>query len=134
MRDEISQEAKDALANLSKRKARERLRRDGAVSPEATRRRIRAFAIEKAIPSAKITKLMKGRLTMPRLVQFSKDYKVSLDWLLYGDLRGLIRMTRRQKEAEAVVDDTPYRELLAAFGKLDRAGRKAVVSYLQTQT
>jgi hypothetical protein len=98
MRDEISQEAKDALANLSKRKARERLHRDGAASPEATRRRIRAFAIEKAIPSGKIAKLMKGRLTMPRLVQFSKDYKVSLDWLLYGDLHGLAWMTRRQKE------------------------------------
>ena len=134
MKDEISQEAKEALANLSKRKARERLHRDGAESREAMHRRIRAFAIEKAIPTEKIAKLLKGRTTVTHVGQFCEDYGVSADWLLCGDLHGLARMTRRQKEAEAARNDAPYRELLAAFRKLDRAARKAVVSYLQTQT
>jgi hypothetical protein len=41
---EISQEAQIALAELSKRKARERLHRDGASSIPAMQRRIKALA------------------------------------------------------------------------------------------
>jgi hypothetical protein len=40
----ISQEAQIALAELSKRKARERLHRDGASSIPAMQRRIKALA------------------------------------------------------------------------------------------
>ena len=131
--DDLTPDQKKMLADVvGKRKARERLRRNGAESREAMRRRVQAFAIEKSIPPARIARLLKGRTTMARVELFCEDYDVSADWLLCGDLHGLVRMTKRQKEA--VVDDTPYRELLAAFGKLDRAGRKAVVSYLPTQT
>jgi hypothetical protein len=41
-------------------------------------------------------------------------------------------MTKEAK-AEPAPDDAPYRDLLAAFGKLDRTGRRAIVYYLQTQ-
>ena len=48
---EISQEAQIALAELSKRKARERLHGDGASSIPAMQRRIKALAAERSIPS-----------------------------------------------------------------------------------
>jgi len=133
MKDDISQEAKEALANLSKRKARDRLVRDGAGSRDAIQRRVLAFAKERKLPPAEYAKLMHKRILTGNLIPFCQKHGVSPEWLLCGDLRALQRMVQERK-AEAVVDDTPYRELLAAFGKLDRAGRKAVVSYLQTQT
>jgi hypothetical protein len=60
-------------------------------------RRIRAFAIEKAIPTEKIAKLLKGRTTVTHVGQFCEDYGVSADWLLCGDLKGLLRTVRNRQ-------------------------------------
>jgi hypothetical protein len=132
MNQDISEEAKKALADVNRRKAIDRLQRDGCESMDMVRRRVLAIAGERNLPPAEYAKLMYKRVSTRHAMAFAEKHKISLDWLLCGDLHGLARMTKRQKEA--VVDDTPYRELLSAFGKLDRAGRKAIVSYLQTQT
>ena len=55
---EISQEAKTALANASRRKAADRLRRDGCQSMDAVRRRIRDVAEERQLQPAEYAKLM----------------------------------------------------------------------------
>jgi hypothetical protein len=65
MTNEISEEAKRALADTSARRARQRLRRDGASSNEAIRRRIRSFAMERAISPKETDKLLKGRFVFP---------------------------------------------------------------------
>jgi hypothetical protein len=129
---DISQEAKAALANVARQMATDRLRRDGAYLMNAVRRRVRAFAQERNLPPADFAKLMHKRMSTKAFMAFCKAHKVSADWLLCGDLKGLQRMTKEAK-AEPAPDQAPYRDLLAAFGKLDRVGRKAVVNYLQTQ-
>jgi hypothetical protein len=134
MKDDISQEAKNALANLAKQKAQIRLERDGACSIEAIRRRLRWIAHERKLPAAEIAKLMQGRVSTGARMAFCKKHNVSMEWLLCGSLQELARMTRQRKAAEADRDDAAYRDLLAAFGKLDRDSRKAIVSYLATQT
>jgi hypothetical protein len=132
MRKEISEEAKRAIADAARRKAVDRLKQDGAHSLDAIRRRVRAIAQERNLPPADIAKLMHKRIITAHVMAFCEKHKVSADWLLCGDLQGLRRMTK-EANAEPPPDDAPYRDLLAAFGKLDRAGRKAVVNYLQTQ-
>jgi hypothetical protein len=92
MNDEISQEAKQALADNARRKAIDRLQRDGACSAAALQRRVRALAQERNIPPADFHKLMYKRPSTEAVMVFCKKHKVSFDWLLCGDLKGLQRM------------------------------------------
>jgi hypothetical protein len=43
-------------------------------------------------------------------------------------------MTQEARAEPPEESNQAYRDLLTAFGKLDSAGRRAVVSYLKTQT
>ena len=61
---EISQEAKNALAEISKRKARERLHRDGSDSTPAMQRRIQALAAERSIPAKLLHSLGEQHLSL----------------------------------------------------------------------
>jgi hypothetical protein len=88
----ISQEAQIALAELSKRKARDRLHRDGASSIPAMQRRIRAIAAERDIPPGEIAKLMRKRIGTRDAMAFMERHHVSADWLLTGDLQGRLKM------------------------------------------
>jgi hypothetical protein len=55
--NEISEEAKRALADLPRRRAFDRLNRDGAHSTAAVQRRVRAIAHQRNIPPADYFKL-----------------------------------------------------------------------------
>src|SRR5579859_6488750 len=92
MDDEISEQAKKALADNARRKAFDRLERDGAHTTAALQRRVRALAAERNIPPAAFHKLMYKRIRTGDIMTFCKKYKVSFDWLLAGDLKGLKRM------------------------------------------
>jgi hypothetical protein len=136
MNNDISEEAKRAIADGARRRARERLHRDGSDSTPAMRRRVQALAAERSIPPADFAKLLHKRVGMNAVAAFCEKHKVSMDWLLCGDLQGLQRMTQEAKAeppAGPVVSE-PYNDLLTAFGKLDSAGRRAIVKYLNTQT
>jgi hypothetical protein len=99
---------------------------------DAIRRRVRAIAQERNLQPADIAKMMHKRIIIAHAMAFCKKHKINMDWLLCGDLKGLQQMTKEAK-AEPAPDSAPYRDLLAAFGKLDHVGRKAIVNYLQTQ-
>ena len=119
MSNEISQEAKTSIAQLNQWKARERLDRDGANSSDALRRRVRAFAEERSLPPADIAKLMYKRINTRDVMLFCEKHKVSFDWLLCGDLRGLQRMTQEAKAAAA--PETPEaqrKEFMRLFSAL----------------
>lgn len=85
------------------------------------RRRIQALAIERGIPPAKIANLMKGRTTVCHVAQFCEEYQVNADWLMAGDLRGLLDTVKRQKEAQVnpVIRDAQTREFVRLMGKVD---------------
>src|SRR5258707_3505299 len=93
----ISEEAKRAIADLARRKAADRLRRDGAHSMDAIRRRVRAIAQERNLQPADIAKLMYKRISTTHTLAFAEKHKISLDWLLCGDLKGLQRMAPEAK-------------------------------------
>jgi hypothetical protein len=101
MTNEISEEAKRTLADLPRRKALQRLERDGATSRPAMQRRILALAAERSIPPADFHKLMYKRPSTEAVMVFCKKHKVSFDWLLCGDLKGLARMEQKRKQAAA---------------------------------
>jgi hypothetical protein len=96
MTKEISEEAKRALADLPRRRAFDRLERDGARSTAALQRRVRALAHERNITPADYAKLMYKRVNTRDVMVFCEKHKVSFDWILGGDLAGLQRMTREQ--------------------------------------
>jgi hypothetical protein len=107
MNKEISEEAKRALADLPRRRAAERLDRDGAHSIAAVQRRVRAIAQERNLPPSDIAKMMHKRIITKHALAFCEKHKISLDWLLCGDLAGLQRMTRERKlrdQAVPIVD------------------------------
>src|ERR1700733_2513427 len=99
MNNEISEQAKRALADLPRRKALARLEQDGAQSTAAMQRRVRALAHDRNITPADIHKLMYKRPSTPDVMVFCEKHKVSFDWLLCGDLQGLHRMTKEAKAA-----------------------------------
>jgi hypothetical protein len=58
------------------------------------RTRMRLFMVERHAPEAEIARWMKGRVTTLRIGEFGRKYPVSYDWLLCGDLKGLLRMAK----------------------------------------
>src|SRR6185312_13970992 len=97
MNNEISEEAKQALADNARRKAFDRLEKDGAHSTAALQRRVRALAYERNIPASDYAKLMYKRPNIQNIGAFCEKHNLSFDWILGGDLAGLQRMTRDYK-------------------------------------
>ena len=95
---EISEEAKQALANVALRKASNRLLRDGCRTDAAMKRRVLALAAERNLPPADYAKLMHKRVMDRSIQDFCTKHDVSLDWLMYGDLKGLQRMKQWANE------------------------------------
>jgi hypothetical protein len=98
----ISHEAKIAIAAAAKRKASDRLERDGNFSRDAIRHRLRALAHDRGIPPAGIAKAM--RLNTRALVAFCEQHNVSCDWLMFGDLRGLPKTVQNAQPAPEIVE------------------------------
>jgi hypothetical protein len=115
MSNEISEEAKKALADLPRRKALARLEQDGAQSTAALQRRVLALAHERNIPPADYAKMMYKRINTRDAMVFCEKHKVSFDWLLCGDLAGLQRMTREHKDRVGEPDDKWVNFLCAAL-------------------
>src|SRR5258706_11106230 len=118
MTNEISEEAKRALADIARRKAADRLDRDGAHSTDAIPRRVRAIAQERNLQPAEIAKLMYKRISSTHAVAFCEKHKISLDWLLCGDLRGLHRMTQEAKATPREMPEAQRKEVMALFSAL----------------
>ena len=54
------------------------------------RRRIDMIAADCGVPEPEIAKV-RGRLKHYDLLCFAEKYRISLDWLICGDLKGLVR-------------------------------------------
>jgi hypothetical protein len=72
-----------------------RLTDDGASSNAAIRRRIALIAAERKLDPSETMAMMKGRwLTTFHLCQFAKKHSLSVDWLIFGDLKRLLKTVR----------------------------------------
>jgi hypothetical protein len=75
--------------------AMERLVDDGSCSNAAIRKRIALIAAERKLDPSETMAMMKGRwLRTFDLCQFAKKYHLGADWLIFGDLKGLLRTVR----------------------------------------
>lgn len=74
----------------------DRLTKDGAFSNAAIRRRIAWFAAERKLDPSETEALLKGRGVVPhyQLSQFVEKHKVSVSWLIGGELKGLLETVR----------------------------------------
>jgi hypothetical protein len=118
MNNEISEEAKRALADVKRRKAIDRLQRDGCCSTDAVRRRVRAFAQERNLQPAEFAKLMHKRVSTAHAMAFCEKHNVSLDWLLYGDLKGLHRMTKEAFANPPEISEAERKEVIGLYCSL----------------
>jgi hypothetical protein len=131
MNNEISEEAKRALADLPRRKALARLEQDGAQSTAAVQRRVRAIAQERNIPPADIHKLMYKRINTRDVMVFCEKHKVSFDWLLCGDLQGLRRMTQEAKATQSATIEAQRKEIVRLFQELSPRMQAAALGCMQ---
>ena len=69
----------------------------------------------------------KGRSTKP-ILEFCKKHDVSLDWLMYGDLKGLQRMKKWAKEDPA--EQTA--RILRKFHALKPSYQKIILDWIET--
>jgi hypothetical protein len=97
--------------------AKARLAIDGACSTEATQRRILWLAHERKLPPVDIAKAMTCKLH--HLADFIKRHDLSYDWLLYGDLKGLLRMPVK-KQSPAILTAADIVKLYAELSLEDR--------------
>jgi hypothetical protein len=88
---------RNAARRLRKRRSTPhgRLAEDGATSKEAVRRRILALAYERKLPKAEFAKAL--TCSTFAVAQFADRHRLSYDWLLLGDLKGLLRMTNDRR-------------------------------------
>jgi hypothetical protein len=133
MNNEISEEAKLAIANGRLVRARERLVKEGCQTDAAMRRRVLLLAAERNLPSAEYAKLMHKRIMMRSIHEFCEKHDVSMDWLMDGDLKGLQRMTREAKAPKPQPSNEDWKHLFETFGRLDSGARAALLSYFRTQ-
>ena len=131
MNMEISEEAKLAIANGALRKARDRLLRDGARSNAAMRRRLLALAAERNLPPAEYAKLMHKRIMDRSIHDFCSKHNVSLDWLMYGDLKGLQRMKQWAKEHHGLTADEQRAEISRLLLALPPATQKLAIKLIR---
>jgi hypothetical protein len=127
---DISQEAKTALATLARRKAVDRLKRDGAQSMDAVRRRVHAIVEERNLAPAEYAKLMHKRMSTAAAVDFCDKHKISLDWLLCGDLKGLQRMTNEVKSGPPEISEAKQKEILGLYAQLSAFEQTAVLGFM----
>jgi hypothetical protein len=109
----------------------ERLTENGASSNAAVRKRIALIAAERKLDPLETEALMKGRwLRTFHLRQFAKKRHLSVDWLIFGDLKGLLETVKgcpSRPEPRPVLSGD---EFVAAMASMDQNGRQLVIDYM----
>jgi len=85
---------------------------------DAVRRRVRAIAHERNLQPAEIAKLMYKRVSTRHAMAFCEKHKISMDWLLCGDLQGLRRMTQEAKAEPREIPEAQRKEIMQLFSAL----------------
>jgi hypothetical protein len=78
--------------------------------------------------------LLHKRISAAHAVDFCDKHKVSLDWLLCGDLKGLQRMTKEAKAATAhapQIREAQWREFRRLFDQLRPDWQATAVAYVR---
>jgi hypothetical protein len=94
---------------------------------------MRALAEERNLQPAEFAKLMYKRISTPAMLAFCKKHKVSVDWLLFGDLKGLQRMTQEAKASPETTRRAQEQEFRRLMLQLKPNQLPALVEILRRQ-
>jgi len=112
-------------------RAYDRLRKEGAYSTIAVRRRVAFFAAERNLDPSETNALLKGRrLTVGDIGAFSEKHPISLDWLLGGCLQGRLRMARKEVAPPSRPSKPIPEAIQRVLATLDEKERSAVLRVL----
>jgi len=80
---------------------------------------------------AEFAKLMHKRIITSHALAFCEKHKVSLDWLLCGDLKGLQRMTCEAKAHQAETVEAQRQEIVRLFLALPAQLQRTAVAAIR---
>jgi hypothetical protein len=107
--------------------ASDRLTRDGATSTAALQRRVMVLAHERNLAPADYFRLMYRRINTSDMLAFCEKHEVNLDWLMFGDLKGLRQMTQERRAGKPAFPPGSLQEKLACLTEAERETiRKAI--------
>jgi hypothetical protein len=72
-----------------------RLTEDGASTNAAMRRRIQVIAHERRLQPSEVAKALTCRTF--EVLKFAERHRISVDWLIHGDLKGLLRTAQARE-------------------------------------
>jgi hypothetical protein len=98
----------------------DRLTRDGASSTAALQRRVLVLAHERNLCPADYFRLMYKKINTRDFVAFCEKHEVSLDWLMFGDMKALQRMTQERRAGKPVFPPGSLQEKLACLTEAER--------------
>jgi hypothetical protein len=132
------------IANRRKT-AHGRLSTDGRYHVTNIRRRLQWLAHEYSIPASALPKITP--VPTDELCDFIEKYRISYDWLIGGDLKGLQKMTDQRRAGRVmtstmVMDDDPPpihvgmtgKELAAAVRTLPESAQREIEAKLRQMT
>jgi hypothetical protein len=110
----------------------DRLTDDGASSNATIRKRIALIAAERKLDPSETMAMMKGRwLRTFDLRQFAKKHHLSVDWLIFGDLKGSLETVKgcpsRPEPRPRVLSNEEFGDAIA---RLDHDGRQFIIDYM----
>lgn len=110
-----------------------RLTKDGASSNATIRRRITLIAAERNLAPSATNALMKGRrISLFHLGQFAENHHVSADWLIAGNLKGLLETARGcPSRPRQPTPDEQRSELIELAKSLRDDQRESFLKYLR---
>jgi hypothetical protein len=88
--------AKAKSVHSTPRKTHENKAKESAGWKRGTRIRIKMIARERGLSDAEIAKAM--NCGTAAVVAFAEKHDISLDWLVWGDLKGLLRTVRARQQ------------------------------------
>src|SRR3981081_4721223 len=101
----LDQETRDRIAKVKARQSHEaaekRLMRDGSTSIRNVRRRLLLIAAERMLDAKEASAAARS---WPRTLVYGKAHHISIDWVTYGDLKGLLRSTQEPRLEPLQVD------------------------------
>ena len=118
---------KRVTAEQERNFAYRRLIKDGGLHTTNIRRRLESIARERCIPSSEISKAMRGQ----NLLNFCQKHDLSIDWVMHGCLKGLLRTVEWQRSTTPEILEQQSKEVATLFKQLRAVDRTKMLNGLR---
>jgi len=125
--EDITARIKRVTDEQSRNSAYRRLIKDGGMHTTNIRKRLELIARERCIPSSEISKAMRGQ----NLITFCNAHDLSIDWVMGGDLKGLLRTIEWQRSTTPDILQQQSIEIATLFRQLPARDRTKMLNGLR---